>query len=285
MVVVTHLLPSGNSEDFFYSYHNNKKMVEFNVRNFVEKLRELKKEISVTKYLLGAATMIITFVCLPLIRQILQADGTWSTVATTVYWLAITRCGFSISLYPWWLATAKSLLYYKRLRHISNVIIMMSLILSLCRSVLAPTESHSHEDVKSTTIQFRVVSTLYWTFVLVGTFLIIPVFIRRARLFRTKSPVLYAMVIPFILVMLVSIVVHEWTGNGFYVSYSPFLIMVLFIVAIIAEKVNTAEFKFDESYIMVVGESNLKNLRIHLTRALIQDSQHFGLAVFLENLC
>lgn len=229
-------------------------MVELQLQDLVAKVRQVKKGISLTKYLLGAATVLITIAALPFIRLILQADGVWSTGATTIYWLAISRCGFSVALYPWWLATAKSVLYYKRLRYGSNVVIAVTLFLSICRSLLAPVKPNKYEDISATTVQFRLVSSLYWTSVLLGSFIIIPAYIRRARLFQSKSSILYIMAIPFILVMLVSVVIHEWSGNIFLVSYSPFLIMILFGCAIISEKYNENILIFDEAYIIVVGK-------------------------------
>lgn len=229
-------------------------MVEIQLQDLVTKIRQVKKGISLTKYLLGAATVLITFIAMPFIRLILQADGVWSTGATTIYWLAISRCGFSVALYPWWLATAKSVLYYERLRQCSNVVIAVSLFLAMCRSMLAPVKPNKYEDISATTVQFRLVSSLYWISVLFGSFIIIPVYIRRIRLFQSKSPILFIMAIPFVLVMLVSVLIHEWSGNIFLVSYSPFLIMILFALAIFAEKYNENTLIFDEAYIIVVGK-------------------------------
>jgi hypothetical protein len=236
-------------------------MVELQMQVLIEKVWQLKTGISLTKYLLGAATMLMTIVALPFIRLILQADGVWSTVATTLYWLAISRCGFSVALYPWWLATAKSLVYYQRLRLCSNVVIAASLVLSMCRSFLAPVKPNHYEDISATTVQFRVVSSMYWISVLMGSFIVIPVYIRRIRLFQSKSPILYVMAIPFVLVMIVSILIHEWTEDSFFVSYSPFLIMILFACATMAEKYNETNLKFDEAYIMVVGKCNSLQLK------------------------
>lgn len=229
-------------------------MVEFRLQDLVAKIRKVKKGISLTKYLLGAATVLITIVSLPFIRLILHADGVFSTAATTIYWLAISRCGFSVALYPWWLATAKSVLYYQRLRQCSNVVIAASLFLSICRTLLAPVKPNKYEDISATSVQFRIVSTLYWISVLLGSFIVIPVYIRRMRLFQSKSPILFVMAIPFIFVMLTSIIIHEWSGNIFFVSYSPLLIMILFGLAIFTEKYNENVLAFDEAYIMVVGK-------------------------------
>lgn len=229
-------------------------MVKFHMDAVVGKLKDVKKGISITKYILGAATILITVLAIPLIRLILQADGMWSTAATVIYWLAITRSGFSVALYPWWLATAKSLVYYHRLRQYSNSIIAVSLVLAILRCILAPVKPNRYEDMSATTVQFQVVSTMYWVSVLAGTFMVIPVGIRRMRLFQARSPILYIMVIPFVLVMITSVLISEWSGNSFYVSYSPVMIIVLFAFALLAEKHQDNNSVFDESYIMVVGE-------------------------------
>jgi hypothetical protein len=168
--------------------------------------------------------------------------------------VAITLSGFSVALYPWWLVTAKSLIYYNRLKTCSNAVIAVALVLAVCRSVLAPVKPFSFEDNNATTVQFRLVSSLYWISVLVGPFIFIPVYIRRLRIFQSHSLALYLMVIPFILVMLVSVFINEWSGNSFFVSYSPFILMLLFACTIIAETYSEKKSRFDEAYIMVVGE-------------------------------
>jgi hypothetical protein len=234
-------------------YHITEAM-ELTLDEMKDKMWQMKKSISLTKYFLGAATMLMTFVALPFIRLILRADGVWSTAASTIYWLAISRCGFSVALYPWWLATAKSLVYYQRLRECSNVVIAVSLVLVVCRSILAPVKPNRYEDTGATTVQFRVASAMYWISVLSGSFIVVPVYIRRMRLFQAKSPILYVMVIPFVLIMVVSVLIHEWAGISFFVSYSPVMIMVLFACALFAEKYYQQNLKFDEAYIMVVGK-------------------------------
>lgn len=217
-------------------------------------LQALKERLSLTKHILGFATVAVTMLALPFIRIILQANGTVSSAIATVYWLFVTRLGFTVILYPWRLVVSKSITYSNRLRVVATAVVILSMALVTAKSLLAPADLYRYEtDSDGTTLWYRVTATLFWTVLLLGSFLVIPLFIRRQRLLRTKSWTLFSFVVPFVVVMLFAAVFHEWGGDAKYLSYSIPTLILFFGIAALVDFCSHTHVKFDEAYVMVAG--------------------------------
>jgi hypothetical protein len=229
-------------------------MMEFDMDVVRSKVLTLKKKYSLTKYILGFATVAVTLLALPFIRIILQANGTLSTAIATVYWLFITRLGFTVILYPWWLVVAKSITYSDRLSVVSAVVVVLSMTLVTGKSLLAPADLYRYEsDSAITTLWYRVVATLFWLVLLLGSFLVVPLYVRRTRLLKSKSWTLYSFVIPFVMVMLGTAILHEWGGDFKWLSYSIPMLIIFFGLASAVDFCSHTHVRFDEAYIMVAG--------------------------------
>jgi hypothetical protein len=183
-----------------------------------------------------------------------QARGDESSIMAAAYWLLITYFGFTVILYPWWLVVAKSVAYSERLRSASAVLVATSLALVVAKSLLAPADLYRYEtNTSGTTLEYRVMATVFWAVLLLGSFIGVPVYVRRMRLLRAKSWTLLSFVVPYVLVMLLVAVVHEWGADVKWMSYSIPVLLVFFGVASAVDYCGGNKVKFDEAFIMVAG--------------------------------
>ena len=192
--------------------------------------------LSPTKYLLGFLTSTVTLISVPLIRIILKGNKKESSIAETVYWLFVSVFGFAIIIYPWWLATSSSSIYYNRLQKYTAISGSISLILVIARGLLAPSEPFLYNQPEDTTLSFRVVSSLWWVAALLGFLVVLPWFIREKKILQSKSRALFTFVLPFVVIMLTAVLLQEWTGSSFVTAYSPVALLVLFGAASVLEK-------------------------------------------------
>ena len=226
---------------------------------FVQLVRRKTSKIPFTKYFLGLVTVGTTICALPLMRIGLAGNGAQSTIAETAISLVVAGSGIGIILYPWWLATSSSPMYYGRLQKYARILAAISVILVILREVLAPKKPFRYNDPTSTTVAFRVVSTLWWITAIFGFLLALPVLIRREKLFRANNLILFGLVVPFTFLMFSGIVISEWEGYGGVTSYSPIILLVLFGAISLLDALRTAhedgppKSHFDEAYIIVAG--------------------------------
>lgn len=221
-------------------------------------IKRKTRKIPISKYFLGLVTSCTTIFALPLIRIGLKGDGIQSSMAETVIWLALTASGIVIILYPWWRATSSSPMYYNRLQKYAKMIAACSFVLVVLRSCLAPAEPFRYDNPESTTIAFRVVSTLWWATTIFGFLILLPLLIRREKIFRANLVILLGLLLPYTMLMFAGVVIHEWTGYGGVTAYSPVVLLALFgvvslIEALIPSAAEGPTSHFDESYIMVAG--------------------------------
>jgi hypothetical protein len=100
---------------------------------------------------------------------------------------------------------------------------------------------------------------MYWVAMLFGFFVFMPFMIRRHRLFNSSRTqlALVCFVLPCVSMALSSIVLQEWTGNGYLLSSSPVILIVLYYAVKIAHALfNDPEengIEFNEAYIIVAG--------------------------------
>lgn len=212
-----------------------------------------------TKYFLTFITILCTITSVFLIRVNLSENGSISTFAKTIFWLLNSTSGFFLIAYPWWLTTRNSYLYYKRLEWTCIGVAVIVYVLVCARTLFAPVEHINNTDPSITSLSFRIVSVLYWIAVLGGFFIFMPFMIRRYRLFnsgRTRLA-LVGFVLPCVLVAFCSVVLQEWSGNGYLISSSPVILIVLYYAIKIAHAVfNEPEengVEFNEAYIIVAG--------------------------------
>ena len=212
------------------------------------------------KYFLTFVTVVCTFVSVLLIRINLSQKGSISSFAKTIFWLLNSTSGFVLIAYPWYLTTRNSFMYYDRLKW-SMVAVSICVYIVVCvRTLLAPVEHINNTDPSITSLGFRIVSLLYWTTLLVGFFIFLPLVIRRRRIFksgRSRLALVY-LLLPYIIMALSAVVLQEWTGNGFLLSVSPVIIIVLYYVVQICHAIfNEPELngvEFNEAYIPIAGE-------------------------------
>jgi hypothetical protein len=210
--------------------------------------------LSPTKYFLGLVTSTVTLISVPLMRIILKSNGDASSIAETVFWLITSFFGFAILIYPWWLATSSSPIYYNRLRKYASIIACVSFVLVGARGLLAPAEPFHYGHPLRTTLRFKSAATLWWISSILGFLLLLPWLIRREKLLRAKSLALFTFVLPFVAVMFVGVLLQVWAGVTFIVAYSPAALLLLFgLVQLIDCKKTSTEKQFDEAYIIVAG--------------------------------
>lgn len=210
-------------------------------------VQSVKMKCQHTKVRLWFATVFLVACSVPFIRIILKANGTLSTAVATIYWLFVTRVGFTVIFYPWHLVVSKSLIYSDRLKTVASVVMVATLILVTAKSLLAPADLYRYEtDSGDTTWWYSVVASLFWTVLLVGSFLVVPLYIRRMRLLKSKSWTLLSLVVPYVVVMLFTSVLHEWGGDFKWISYSIPLLIVFFGVASVVDICSNTNVKFDE---------------------------------------
>ena len=217
------------------------------------------KQINRTKYFLTFVTIFCTILSVFLIRVNLSQKGNISSFAKTIFWLLNSTSGVLIIAYPWWLTTRNSILYYKRLEFCCVSVVLVVYVLVIVRTVLAPVEHINNTDPSITSVGFRIVSLLYWVSLLVGFFIFMPFMIRRHRLFNSGRTqlALVCFVVPCVILAICSVVLQEWIGDGFLISTSPVILIVLYYATKIAHAVfNEPEangVEFNEAYIIIAG--------------------------------
>lgn len=231
----------------------------FNLASDVFKsVRAVIVKITYTKYLLGLITVGFTVVVLPLFRFISkEGEGNISKAADATYWVLTCLFGIGILVYPWWLATAKSPLYYSRLQFYGRIISVIILVLASVQGIFNPDKPFSKNDPAHTTLTYRVISCLTMIALLGGMLIALPILIRRDRLFKSNSQALFRFAWLFTLVMILGMVLNRTMGYNRIVSYSCILIVVQFFVFDYLEAVERKRCGkvgiFDEAYIIVAG--------------------------------
>lgn len=233
----------------------------FDRRNsYVRSAVHTANHINRTKYLLTFITILCTITAVFLIRVNLSENGSISTIAKTIFWLLNSTSGFFLIAYPWWLTTRNSFLYYKRLQWSCIGVALIVYVLVCSRTLLAPVEHINNTDPSITSLSFRIVSLLYWVAILGGCFIFMPFMIRRRRLFNSSRTqlALAFFVLPCVLMAFSSVVLQEWSGNGYLLSSSPIILIVLYYAVKIAHALfNEPEengVEFNEAYIIVAGK-------------------------------
>lgn len=222
-------------------------------------LRAVLVKITYTKYLLGLITVGFTVMVLPLFRFIAkESGGNMSKAADATYWVLTCLLGIGILVYPWWLATAKSPLYYSRLQFYGRIISIGILVLAAIQGIFNPDNPFLKNDPEHTTLTYRVISCFTIIALLGGLLIALPILIRRDRLFRSNSQALFRFAWLFTLVMIVGMMLNRTMGYNRIVSYSCILIVVQFFVFDYLEAIERKRCGkvgiFDEAYIIVAGK-------------------------------
>jgi len=111
------------------------------VTDVFKSLRAILVKITYTKYLLGLITVGFTVMILPLFRFIAKENGgNMSKASDATYWVLTCLLGIGILVYPWWLATAKSPLYYSRLQFYGRIISIVILLLAAIQGIFNPND-------------------------------------------------------------------------------------------------------------------------------------------------
>ena len=212
---------------------------------------------SSSKYLIGILTVSFTIAVLPLFRLISEKNGSYdSKVAGAAYWVLSNIFGIGIILYPWWLATAKSPLYYNRLQYMGRILCVCILVLAALQGVFTPDKPFDQNDPAQTSLAFKITASLNTIFVLAGLLIVLPIFIRRDRLFKSKS--LFRFAWAFTAIMLASLLIRRWSGFTLLVAYSCLFLVIQFIVVNYFEEDERKRSGklsiFDEAYIIIAGE-------------------------------
>lgn len=215
-------------------------------------------KITYAKYLLGVITVGFTAAVLPLFRFIAKAKGgNISKAADATYWVLSCIFGIGILIYPWWLATAKSPLYYSRLQYYGRIISTVILLLAGIQGVFNPEHPFDKNHPDATSLAYRVVSSLNIITILGGLLILLPILIRRDRLFQSNSQALFRFAWVFALIMIVGMVLNRCAGDNRIVSYSCVVIILQFGVCDYLEalerKRNGRVGIFDEAYIIIAG--------------------------------
>jgi hypothetical protein len=222
-----------------------------------ERVASYFRKIPYMKYFIGLETIAFTVAVLPLFRLISQQDGgTKSKAAGATFWVLSSISGMGIILYPWWLATAKSPMYYGRLIYHGRIICFIVLILAVVQGILSPVNQFDAYDPSKTTTGYKVISSLYNIFILGGLLVVLPYMIRRERLLQARA--LYTFAWSFSIIMIVSLIYRKWTGFTRVVSFSCLFLVLQFTVVHYFDEMNRKLQKkssfFDEAYIIVAGK-------------------------------
>lgn len=179
-----------------------------------------------------------------------------TTMAEIVLFFSINMFGIVMAVYPWYLSVSNKFVYFHRLRQGGVFFAVITSILVIIRSVLSPSAPFHIEDPEETSVAFRVVSTFYHISFVFGLFLLLPLFVRR-RQFLSSHGSIYSfclLVLPFVIIMCVGLVLHEWLGDDITVSYSPVILIVLYYVnKIVNEVKGPGGLQFDEVFIIAAG--------------------------------
>lgn len=217
-------------------------------------------KITYTKYLLGVITVGFTAAVLPFFRLIARAEGgTISKAADATYWVLSCIFGIGILVYPWWLATAKSPLYYSRLQYYGRIISIFILLLAGIQGIFNPENPFDKNHPRATSLAYQIISSLNIVAILGGLLIALPVLIRRDRLFKSNSQALFRFAWFFTLIMIVGMILNRCMGYNRIVSYSCVVIIFQFGVCDYLEAVERRRSnrvgKFDEAYIIIAGKT------------------------------
>lgn len=210
------------------------------------------------KHFVGLVTIIFTAAVIPLFRLIAQDRATYrSKAADAGVWVLMNIFGIGIIVYPWWLATAKSPLYYSRLQFFGRVVSAIILILAGVQGIFNPERPFEKNNPSQTTLTFKILSTLDFVSIFIGLLVALPIFIRRDRLFKSQSKSLFRFAWLFTAIMLAGLIVRRWTGFSRIVSFSClFLVVQFFVLNYVEDVERRAAGKtgiFDEAYIIIAG--------------------------------
>lgn len=215
------------------------------------------QNIAYTKYFLGVVTSLITLLSVPIIRIVLRSNGTGSTIADIFYWFMVSVFGFAIIVYPWWLVTAKSPMYSDRLQYYVKIIATISLIFVILRHAFSPQTPFKREVPSVTSPTFKAISTVWWICCLIGFFIVLPILIRREKLFASRSMALFTFAWPYVLLIFTGLVLQEYTGFRYITAYSPLLLLFQVVIVDFIEAQQKKKYNiksiFDEAYIIVAG--------------------------------
>jgi hypothetical protein len=210
------------------------------------------------KHFIGFVTVVFTVAVMPLFRYISQGNATYrSKSADASIWVLSNIFGIGIIIYPWWLATAKSPLYYSRLQYCGKIVSAVILILAGLQGIFTPESPFHKNDPSKTSITYKVLSSLNFAAIFLGLLVVLPVFIRRERLFTSNSQALYRFAWLFTAIMLTGLLIRRWTGFSRIVSFSCLFLVILFFVWNYVEDVERKRIGkvgiFDEAYIIIAG--------------------------------
>lgn len=212
------------------------------------------------KHFIGLVTIVFTAAVIPLYRLISQTESSWrSKAADATIYVLMNIFGIVIIVYPWWLATAKSPLYYSRLQTCSRVISGAIIVTACVQGVFAPARPFEKNNPDVTSFTFNFISSLNVVAIFIGLLVVLPIYIRRDRLFKSNSKSLFRFAWLFTLIMLVGLLIRKWTGYSRIVSFSClFLVVQFFILDYVEDLERRASGKvnrFDEAYIIIAGKT------------------------------
>lgn len=211
-----------------------------------------------TVYLIAIITVTFTIAVLPLFRLIAQQDGgNKSKAADAAYYVLSDIFGIGIVVYPWWLATSKSPLYYSRLQYYGRIMGAIVLILAGIQGIFTPDKPFDKNDPSKTSLAYKIVYSLDVVAILGGFLVALPILIRRDRLFKSNSRGLFRFAWLFTVIMITGLLLRRWMGFSRIVSFScVFLVVQFFILDTVEEIERQQEGKvsmFDEAYIIIAG--------------------------------
>jgi hypothetical protein len=211
------------------------------------------------KHFIGLVTIVFTAAVIPLFRLISQNESSYrSKAADAGVYVMMNIFGIGIIVYPWWLATAKSPLYYSRLQTCGKVVGGTVLILAGVQGIFEPERPFEKNNPDATSLTFKIISSLNFAAIFIGLLVVLPVFIRRERLFKSNSHSIFRFAWVFTAIMLAGLLIRRWTGYTRIVSFSClFLVVQFFVLNYVEEIERNAAGKvglFDEAYIIIAGK-------------------------------
>lgn len=211
-----------------------------------------------TVYLIAIITVTFTIAVLPLFRLIAQQDGgNKSKAADAAYYVLSDIFGMGIIVYPWWLATSKSPLYYSRLRYFGRIMGVIVVLLAGIQGIFTPDKPFDKNDPEKTSFAYKIIYSLDVVAILGGFLIALPIWIRRDRLFKSNSRSLFRFAWLFTAIMIVGLLLRRWMGFSRIVSFSCVFLVVQFFVLDVVEEIERQAINktslFDEAYIIIAG--------------------------------
>ena len=221
-----------------------------------------QSEILNGKHFIGLVTICFTVAVIPLFRLVSQRNSNNQSKAADAGISVLSNIfGIGIIIYPWWLATAKSPLYYSRLQFCGKIIGSIILLLTGIQGIFTPEQPFEKNNPNETTLNYKIISTLTFISTYIGLLIILPIYIRRDRLFKSNSQALFRFAWLFTMIMLVGLLLRRWIGYSRIVSFSCLFVVIQFFVFNYLEDIERRRVGktaiFDEAYIIIAGKCDI----------------------------